>query len=94
MTPNIRKSRYAPGDRVELYPEPTHEGPHADDQYVERRYARVLDVHVHPNNDEYVLGYTVAEHEPMHDPEQPEAIEVHRIKPGAIARLAPFAPTN
>lgn len=76
-----RKQRYDVGDRVELYPEPIHEGPHPDDQFTERRLATITSVDVHPHNEEWVLSYGVVERDgELSDYE-------HTIKPGAIARL-------
>jgi hypothetical protein len=80
MTTITRKDRYDVGDRVELYPEPTHEGPHPSDADTLPEYAIVTSVDVHPNNDEYVLGYGV---ETLEWPYE------QTIKPGKIARLAP-----
>jgi hypothetical protein len=83
-----RKSTYAVDDVVELYPETSHEGPHESDVDNVSPVARVLDVHTHPNNDEWVVGYTLAVYEPAHDAEEQEAQHVERVKPGSIARLA------
>jgi hypothetical protein len=76
-----RRARYDVDDVVELYSEPIHEGPHPDDEHTPVRIASVLDVHVHPNNDEWVVGYTVEE---WFDD---SSSDVLRVKPGAIARL-------
>lgn len=85
----VRKARYDVGDEVELYGHADGEnGPHPSDADQPRRFARILEVHVHPNNDEWVLEYTVAEHGERDSIEEPESVDVHRIKAGEVARLS------
>ena len=71
----MTRRRYEPGDVVELYPEPTHEYPHPDDQYATTPVVVVVAVITHPNNDEWVRRYTVREHGHEYD-----------VLPGTIAR--------
>lgn len=49
----------APGARVELFPDPSHEYPHADDEFTPVVEATVISTDVHQNNCDFVWGYLV-----------------------------------
>lgn len=49
----------AEGSRVALFPEATHEYPHADDEFAVSAEATVIATAVHPYNPEWVTSYAI-----------------------------------
>jgi hypothetical protein len=50
---------WLPGDRARLYPEPTHEGPHRDDQFAVAPVVEILEVVRHRNNPAWLMQFVV-----------------------------------
>lgn len=76
------RPRYAVDDVVELYPEPTHEYPHPDDQFAQTPVVIIAAVITHPQNDEWVQRYTVRELDENGEP----TARIYDVLPGTIAR--------
>lgn len=88
-----RRERYEVGDVVKLFPDPTHEGPHYDDQFAHEPKVTILEVHtylppqVRDHIDEFtadeirylthIEGYTVVERD-MYGREE------YKVKPGKV----------